>query len=126
MDRVRAAVQAGRSDARAVRPRAYHYRLDWQMWFASFRDYEDEPWIAHLVAKLLAGDRGVMALFANDPFPDRPPRFVRASLYRYAFARPGEPGWWTRERVGDYLRPLSRDDPDLRAFLARYGWSIDE
>ncbi len=104
----------------------YHDRLDWQMWFASFRDHEDEPWIVHLIAKLLAGDREVMALFANDPFPDRPPRFVRASYYRYRFARPGEPGWWQRERLGDYLRPLSRDDPELIAFLRWHGWSISE
>ncbi|MCZ7679626.1 MAG: lipase maturation factor family protein [Sandaracinaceae bacterium] len=33
----------------------YHHRLDWQMWFASLSDQEDEPWIVHLVAKLPRG-----------------------------------------------------------------------
>ncbi len=100
----------------------YHDRLDWQMWFASFRDYEHEPWIVHLADALLRGEPSVRALFARDPFPDAPPRYVRASLYRYWMTDPGEPGWWRRERVADYLRPLSKDDPALRAFLARHGW----
>lgn len=100
----------------------YHYRLDWQLWFASFRDYEREPWIVHLIAKLLRGERTIMTLFANDPFPDRPPRYVRAMLYRYEMRRPTERGWWRREAVEEYIRPLSRDDPDLREFLQAYGW----
>jgi hypothetical protein len=54
-----------------------------------------------------------ISLFAGNPFPGRPPRYVRAVLYRYAFARPGDPDgrWWTREELGTCLRPLSADDP---------------
>ncbi len=100
----------------------YQDRLDWQMWFASLSDYERQPWIVHLVDALLRGEPSVLALFSKDPFPDAPPRFVRASFYRYRMTGAGEPGWWRRERLGDYLRPLSKDDPALRAFLARHGW----
>ena len=103
----------------------YQYRLDWQMWFASRASVREYPWAAHLVWKLLHGDRTVMRLLANDPFPDRPPRRVRASLYRYHFAEPDDPGgaWWKRERVTTWLRPLSADDPELIQFLRSNGWT---
>jgi hypothetical protein len=100
----------------------YHYRLDWQMWFVQFGGYESQPWLVHLVAKLLAGDPGVLSLFVRNPFPERPARFVRAAMYRYWFTRPGEAGYWHREYLGDALRPLSRDDPELIAFLRRHRW----
>jgi hypothetical protein len=89
------------------------------MWFAAMSNASREPWLVLLVAKLLEGDPVVKSLFANDPFQGRPPRFVRAELYRYRFTRPGEGShdWWVRERVQPYLRPLSRDDPDLERFL---------
>jgi hypothetical protein len=101
----------------------YHYRLDWQLWFAAMSSIDREPWLVRLVAKLLRGDADVKPLLANDPFPDDPPRFVRAELWRYRFTQPGESAtaWWRRTRIRIYLRPVSLDDPDLRAFLARSG-----
>lgn len=98
----------------------YHYRLDWQMWFAAMSSYEEEPWIAVLVDKLLRGDRTVKTLLARDPFPDAPPRFVRADLYRYELRGSGKT-WWTRRKLGEYMRPLSLDDPELDAFLRERG-----
>jgi hypothetical protein len=99
-------------------------RLDWQIWFAAMASPSDYPWTLHFSWKLLEGDRGVLRLLANDPFPDAPPRFVRAQLYRYAFAPPDAPdgAWWTRELLGPWLRPLSLDDPQLRDALQRFGW----
>lgn len=78
----------------------------------------------HLVAKLLRNDPRALSLFAANPFPGRPPRYVRAVLYRYRFARPGnsQGRWWQRERVGRWLVPLATDDPHLLAFLQAYGW----
>lgn len=99
----------------------YHYRLDWQMWFAAMSTYDQEPWIAALVDKLLAGDRTIAPLLAHDPFPDAPPRWIRAELFRYELTRWGEAGWWRRRRVGEYMRPLSREDPDLRESLRDAG-----
>jgi hypothetical protein len=102
----------------------YHHRLDWQMWFAALSDYEREPWIVHLAWKLLRGERTIRTLFRHDPFPARPPRFVRASFYRYRFRGAFEEGplWWARERETEYLRPLSLRDPELRAFVQAQGW----
>jgi hypothetical protein len=103
----------------------YHYRLDWQMWFAGISgNYRYEPWIVHLVYKLLRGNHEVDRLFAYNPFPKRPPRFVRARYYRYHFTRLGDKSgaWWRRELIGDYLRPLSLDNLDFQVFLADRGW----
>ncbi|HEX6764274.1 MAG TPA: lipase maturation factor family protein, partial [Polyangiaceae bacterium] len=33
----------------------YHYRLDWQLWFAGLSNLRREPWIMHLAYKLLEG-----------------------------------------------------------------------
>jgi hypothetical protein len=100
----------------------YHYRIDWQIWFAAMTDPEGAPWTLHFVWKLLHGDKGTLSLLAADPFPDAPPRFVRATLYRYRFAPLGQKAWWERERLREWLPPLSVDDPRLRRFLVGYGW----
>lgn len=102
----------------------YQPRLDWQIWFEAMTRGRHQAWFIHLVDKLLRGDRGVMTLLANDPFPTAPPRFVRAVLYRYEFTRPGDGSgaWWRRTRVGEHLRPLSRSDPALLDFLEEQGW----
>jgi hypothetical protein len=99
-------------------------RLDWSIWFAAMSTPAEYPWTLHFEWKLLHGDRGVMRLLANDPFPDAPPRWIRASYYRYEFAPPGDPGhaWWKRERLGDWLPPLSAADPNLRAVAVARGW----
>src|SRR5262249_21950448 len=97
----------------------YPLRLDWQMWFAALSDYQREPWIVHLVYKLLKGDRCVMDLFANAPFPKHPPRYVRALFYEYHFTRNRRAGgaWWKRALIGTYLFPVSVGDPSLLEFL---------
>jgi Lipase maturation factor len=101
----------------------YHYRLDWQIWFAAMSSWEEEPWLVHLVAKLLRGDPGALSLLKENPFPGRPPRWIRAERYEYHFTHRGDRAWWTRTRVGPYMPPTSLDDPDLTDFLARYGWA---
>ena len=103
----------------------YQLRLDWQVWFASMSTPEEYPWTIHLVAKLLQNDPAATGLFANNPFPDRPPRYIRVMRYRYAFAKPGNPEgeWWNRRQVGDpWLPPLSAGDPRLIEALKRNGW----
>jgi hypothetical protein len=84
---------------------------------------ERQPWLIHLVYQLLRGDRGPKSLLAVDPFPERPPRYIRAELYRYEFTRPGDggPDWWRRELAGTYLPPMSLDDPRLGDYLRRQG-----
>jgi hypothetical protein len=102
----------------------YHYRLDWQMWFAALGNVAREPWLLRFVYELLRGEPEVRALLASDPFGSRPPRFIRAELYEYRFSKLSEHGaaWWHRERVATYFRPLSLDDAELREALRARGW----
>ncbi len=67
---------------------------------------------------------GTLSLLAGNPFPDAPPRFVRARLYRYEFAPPDDPSgaWWKRTLLRDWLPPQSADDLRLEHFLAARGW----
>jgi hypothetical protein len=83
-------------------------RLDWQMWFAALTSYSEEFWYGRFCQRLLDGSPSVRALLAHDPFDGTPPRYVRATLYRYRFAPPGDHRWWTRERLRDYSPVLSR------------------
>ena len=79
-------------------------RLDWQMWFAALGSYEGEPWFQRFCLKLLEGSPDVLALLERNPFPGRPPRYVRAELYQYEF---GRDRWWTGKRLGSYSPVLS-------------------
>lgn len=105
----------------------YHLRIDWQMWFAALSDYENEPWIVHLMFKLMHNDPGALSLLANQPFPDAPPRYVRAELYRYEFTRLGDgnDAYWSRTRLDTYIAPLSVRDPNLLEFLSIHHWLPD-
>ncbi len=100
----------------------YHYRLSWQLWFAGFGNLRREPWLAHLVSKLLASEPSVLSLLEKDPFGGQPPAYVRISLYRYELTGLGEAGWWTRRYVREYLPAVSLEDARLTRFLRQYGW----
>lgn len=100
----------------------YHYKLDWQLWFAAMSDYRHQPWLIHYIYLLLTGDQDALSLLGKNPFAAQPPHFIRAERYEYRFARPGQPGWWEREYLGPYLPPLAADDPALLAALAQFGW----
>lgn len=110
-------------------------RLDWQMWFAALgsrngdptsllpelraspamlfnlQNYDVEPWFVNFEVRLLQGSPQVLGLMGRNPFPDAPPRFIRARLYLYRFtdlAAPTTTGeWWTRAEQGLYLPPLT-------------------
>jgi hypothetical protein len=101
----------------------YHYRLDWQIWFAAMATPERYPWTVHFVAKLLRNDPATLALLASHPFPDAPPRFVRALLYRYELVPSSDPSgaWWRRTLLRTWIPPLSADDPRLVRFLESRG-----
>ena len=110
-------------DQRPPQVAPYQLRLDWQMWFAAMASPADYPWTLNLVAKLLHNDPGAVGLFASNPFPGRPPRYVRAVRYRYKFAPPGSGQWWQRERVDIWLVPVAANDPRLIRFLQSAGWA---
>ena len=89
-------------------------RLDWQMWFAALGRYDQNPWLRRLVEQLLRGSPPVLGLLAENPFPDKPPRYLRADLYRYNFtdfdARNDDGTWWRRQYVTPYLLPTSLEN----------------
>jgi len=102
----------------------YQPHLDWQMWFAAMSTADQYPWTYNLVWKLLHNEPVATGLFAENPFPDKPPRFIRAVIYRYKFAEPGNPQhlWWEREPLGLWMPVLSVNDPELVKFLRYEGW----
>jgi predicted DCC family thiol-disulfide oxidoreductase YuxK len=89
-------------------------RLDWQLWFAAYGGAAEESFFVPLMRALLDGRPPVRALLGADPFPDRPPKYVRAQLYEYRFAdqqtsaRTGQ--WWVRRLEGLYFPQVSLDD----------------
>jgi hypothetical protein len=90
-------------------------RLDWQMWFAALGSYTHNPWFINFMAQLLRGSPDVLALLDKNPFPDAPPRYVRAALYNYHFTnfttRRTEGTWWHREWEGWYLPEVTLRSP---------------
>ncbi len=89
----------------------YHLRLDWLMWFAAFSAPSQHPWFISFLEKLLEGDKAVLGLLRFNPFPDKPPKYVRALLYEYHFTTPEERSRtgaiWNRRLIGLYFPPVS-------------------
>ncbi len=100
----------------------YHYKLDWQMWFAAMSPYYQHPWILSLVGNLLQGNQTTIDLIRVDPFPNKAPKFIRADLFKYEYSDLSEKNTWTRTYKGSYLPPLSLDDPKFRELLQEQGW----
>ncbi|HEV8657362.1 MAG TPA: lipase maturation factor family protein [Thermoanaerobaculia bacterium] len=101
----------------------YHLRIDWLMWFLPFsvivtanrvitRGYE--AWFIRFVQKLLEGDRQTLKLLRSNPFPDQPPKFIRAGFYLYQYTswkeRKETGAWWKRTWVDHYLPPSTLAD----------------
>ncbi len=110
-------------------------RLDWQMWFAALGSYGDKPWLMDrliranpsvafrlaesnvdpwfisFMLRLLQGSPEVLALLDKNPFPNAPPRYVRAELYDYRLtdvATLNATGaWWQRETRGLYFPTMT-------------------
>ncbi len=106
----------GRLDRRPRFVAPHQPRLDWQMWFAALSKRRARHWFTPFMQRLLEGSPEVLALLAHNPFPDRPPRFVRAVLYDYKFtdwaALRREGRWWRRERRGLYFPAIRLKNQD--------------
>jgi hypothetical protein len=116
---------AWKVDEIGARPRLvapHQPRVAWQFWFAALEgrfDYRSRnaAWFERVVLKLFRGDAAVKGLLVHDPFPDDPPRFLRARLMRYEFTTPSERRetghWWKRTVLGEYLPEVARppDEP---------------
>ncbi len=102
----------------------YHLRLDWQMWFLPFTPESYPAWFMAFCARLLTNDPQVLRLLRKNPFPDAPPKYVRARFFLYRYSTPEERKaggqWWTRTPVDVYLPPVSLDStvPDTATVRA--------
>ena len=92
-------------DQRPPQVAPYQLRLDWQMWFAAMSTPDEYPWTYTLIQKLLHNDPLIVSLFKSNPFPNKAPKYIRAVLYRYSFAKPGNPEhlYWNREQLGMWI-----------------------
>jgi hypothetical protein len=100
----------GRLDRRPPWVAPHQPRLDWQMWFAAFSSYQENIWLVNLMARILQGSPEALGLLGGNPFPEAPPKFVRAQLYEYRFTTWGGREWWTRRYVGPYVPPVTLQD----------------
>jgi predicted DCC family thiol-disulfide oxidoreductase YuxK len=81
-------------------------RLDWQMWFAALDDPQRLPWFSRFLERLLENEPSVTALLKTNPFPDKPPTYVRAEFYDYTYAGDDDHAagrWWDRRLAGLYF-----------------------
>lgn len=92
----------------------YHFRLDWQMWFAAMRGIRSAPWLVKLIKRFLQDDKPTLKLIKTNPFEEEPPKHIRARLFRYQFTSFKEwrktRNWWKREFLSPYLKPVSLRD----------------
>jgi lipase maturation factor 1 len=80
-------------------------RLDWQMWFAALEDPRSLRWFPSFLQGLLENNPSVLSLMQTNPFPHKPPLYVRAQFYRYTFSSSEEKArgvWWERRPLGLY------------------------
>jgi hypothetical protein len=90
----------------------YQPRFEWNLWFASLGSWEENRWVLNTEGRLLENSPPVLALFAGNPFADKPPIAVRAVAWQYWFttreerARTG--AWWRREALGAYAPAAKR------------------
>ena len=121
-------------------------RMDWRLWFAALGNMQSDPWLVHLSAKIVAGEEAVLALLdpssplvrADKARPDR----VRATVYHYRFAVPGEDdagsnatagagararAWWVRRKAHEWHPAIAGEaaSTDVRRFLGRFGWGAE-
>ncbi|MBT2525153.1 lipase maturation factor family protein [Streptomyces sp. ISL-99] len=89
----------------------YHLRLDWLMWFAALSPAYAYSWFDPFVERLLTGDPATLKLLRRNPFPEAPPTYVRARVYRYRFTTWRElretHAWWHRTLVREFRPPMA-------------------
>lgn len=88
----------------------YQPRIDWQAWFLPFGSYRHDAWFTSFMFHLLLGTPEVLKLIKTNPFPGKPPKYVRTLIYNYTFSTPKEKKelgwWWRRELVGQFSRTM--------------------
>jgi lipase maturation factor 1 len=90
----------------------YQPRFDWNLWFASLGDWQQNDIVPFTEERLLENDPAVIGLFRNNPFANTPPKQVRAVLWQYWFTSMAEKrqtgDWWKRTFLGLYAPAIER------------------
>ena len=99
----------------------YQPRFDWNLWFASLGSWRESAIVPNTAIRLLSNDKDVLQLFADNPFPQAPPREVRTLLWQYWFTSMDEKRktgmWWRRQLLGRYAPTLGKaPDGEIKAF----------
>jgi hypothetical protein len=101
----------------------YQPRFDWNLWFASLGSWRENLSVLHAQERLLEGSGAVVSLFAGNPFPKGPPRYVRTVVWQYWFTdratKRAEHAWWRRQMLGLYSPTLERG-PDGSIGIVRF------
>lgn len=91
----------------------YQPRFDWNLWFASSGQPQNNPFVFSTKERLLKNDPNILALFAANPFAAEAPQEVRTVIYQYWFTdlkTKRETGaWWRRHLLGLYGPWLERE-----------------
>jgi len=101
----------------------YQPRFEWNLWFASLGDWQQYHFVAFTEEQLLDNDADVLKLFRANPFPQAPPRQVRAVIWQYWFTTMEEKrrtgNWWRREMRGLYA-PVIESEPNGRIGVVQW------
>ncbi|MFZ0663779.1 MAG: lipase maturation factor family protein [Acidobacteriaceae bacterium] len=101
----------------------YQPRFDWNLWFASLGNWQQNSIVPLTEERLLTNTPSVLHLFAGNPFAGAPPKYVRAVLWQYWFTslqQKRETGdWWTRKLLGLYAPTLTLQ-PDGKAAAVQW------
>jgi hypothetical protein len=101
----------------------YQPRFEWNLWFASLGNWQQNNIVPLTEEHLLVNGPDVLALFKSNPFPQMPPRYVRAVLWQYWFTSMDEKrstgNWWRRELLGLYAPELTLG-PDGRFAVVQW------
>jgi hypothetical protein len=100
----------------------YQPRFDWNLWFASLDNWQQNRFVIYAEERLLTGSPSVLALFAGNPFPNAPPMQLRTVVWQYWFSDRTEKKqglWWRRDLIGLYAPALARQ-PDGKFVITQF------
>ena len=107
----------------------YHYRLDWQIWFAGFEPHTPNrhPWIFLFVAQLLTKHKDTIDLLDHSVatyMETQNITHIQANMYKYQFTKHwSDKNWWTRQLTQNYLPPLSLENKQFQDILQQLSWT---
>jgi len=119
------------------------------MWFLALGSYHENPWIIHLIYKLLqlnyneSVSKDIYNLLDKNhyPFHKKTPKTIRALIYEYDFTRYNttwnmvvpdvnfinntNKNWWYRKNPIEFIPALDLENESLKKFLLHNNFPID-